>query len=102
MLLILQVVEYLSLTLANVDPDRAVKLLESEHCPSCTVTDCTVTAAKCNELVSEITPVMMTSLSSWVMENQVDICNVDNLAAHTLPSFCLTMISFVYLVITLI
>ena len=94
----LQVIEYLSNTLANVDPDRVVKLLELRYCSSCTMATCEVSNTTCNELVTEITPVMMTTLSSWVIENQVDICNVDNSADNTLPSLFLTIISFMYLV----
>ena len=86
--------EYLSRTLVTADPDRATQQLQTEHCPAPVDVD----EAQCNQLVEEITPVMMSTLSSWVMETQVDICNVDNHASITLPSFSIILTLFIYFI----
>ena len=54
----------------------ATNHLQENHCPETGVNYFNVTD-KCVDMVTEITPVMMTTLASWMMQNQSDICSID-------------------------
>ena len=54
--------------MGNADSDMTIKHLQSEHCNNDVV---------CNGMITEITPRMMKTLATWMMENQSDICEFD-------------------------
>ena len=54
----------------------ATKHLQEYHCTRTDVNYFNVTD-ECVDMVAEITPVMMTTLASWMMQNQSDICSID-------------------------
>ena len=55
--------------MARTDSDKTVKHLQSEHCD--------VNDNFCLGMISEITPIMVTILSTWMMENQTNICEFE-------------------------
>ena len=54
----------------------ATQQLKERHCPQTDVNYFNNTT-DCINMVTEITPIMMTALGSWMMENQTDICRVN-------------------------
>ena len=54
----------------------AIGQLHERHCPETDVNYFN-NPTDCINMVTEITPLMMTTLASWMMENQTDICRVN-------------------------